>query len=173
MSPRLGQYTISAYTLTFQTSLFAALPPSFTEGFKLLCAWCLSPEDFPPPSEALASLSPTMAVVWRDFDTLGLIERYESVIASVGYEYIEKHVIETCQGNWEKPMMDELRAWMSSKVVPWMLQIYARGASSSRFLSSLLLRNSNPPAAEEARSMLQGVGSRFDFHINKTLCDLR
>ena len=21
--------------------------------------------------------------------------------------------------------------------------------------------------------MLQGVGSRFDFHINKTLCDLR
>ena len=27
--------------------------------------------------------------------------------------------------------------------------------------------------AEEARSMLQGVGSRFDFHINKTLCDLR
>lgn len=130
-SHRLGHFTISAYTLAFQTSLFASLPPSFTEGFKLLCAWCLSPEDFPPPSEALASLSPTMAVVWRDFDTLGLIERYESVIASVGYEYIEKHVIETCQGNWDKPMMDELRAWMSSKVVPWMLQIYARGASSS------------------------------------------
>lgn len=29
------------------------------------------------------------------------------------------------------------------------------------------------PLAEEARTMLQGVGSRFDFHINKTLCDLR
>jgi len=27
--------------------------------------------------------------------------------------------------------------------------------------------------AEEAKTMLQGVGSRFDFHINKTLCDLR
>jgi hypothetical protein len=27
--------------------------------------------------------------------------------------------------------------------------------------------------AEEARAMLQGVGSRFDFHMNKTLCDLR
>lgn len=27
--------------------------------------------------------------------------------------------------------------------------------------------------ADEARSMLQGVGSRFDFHMNKTLCDLR
>jgi len=31
----------------------------------------------------------------------------------------------------------------------------------------------NASSAEEARSMLQGVGSRFDFHINKTLCDLR
>ena len=28
-------------------------------------------------------------------------------------------------------------------------------------------------AAEEARAMLQGVGSRFDFHVCKTLCDLR
>lgn len=46
---------------------------------------------------------------------------------------------------------------MSEKVVPWMLLIYARGATN----------------AEEARAMLQGVGSRFDFHINKTLCDLR
>ena len=27
--------------------------------------------------------------------------------------------------------------------------------------------------AEEARTMLQGVGSRFDFHVCKTLCDLR
>jgi len=28
-------------------------------------------------------------------------------------------------------------------------------------------------SAEQAQHMLQGVGSRFDFHINKTLCDLR
>jgi hypothetical protein len=54
-------------------------------------------------------------------------------------------------------MLGELRDWMSEQVVPWMLLIYARGATN----------------AEEARSMLQGVGSRFDFHINKTLCDLR
>lgn len=27
--------------------------------------------------------------------------------------------------------------------------------------------------ADEARSMLQGVGSRFDFHVCKTLSDLR
>ncbi len=27
--------------------------------------------------------------------------------------------------------------------------------------------------ADEARQMLQGVGSRFDYHMCKTLCDLR
>ena len=36
-----------------------------------------------------------------------------------------------------------------------------------------LLTSAGFVVAEEARSMLQGVGSRFDFHINKTLCDLR
>lgn len=28
-------------------------------------------------------------------------------------------------------------------------------------------------SAEEAKVMLQGVGARFDFHMCKTLCDLR
>lgn len=27
--------------------------------------------------------------------------------------------------------------------------------------------------ADEARQMLQGVGSRFDYHVCKKLCDLR
>ena len=31
----------------------------------------------------------------------------------------------------------------------------------------------NSPPAEEAKVMLQGVGARFDFHMCKTLCDLR
>ena len=41
------------------------------------------------------------------------------------------------------------------------------------FIKTISTYRSEPTAAEEARAMLQGVGSRFDFHINKTLCDLR
>ena len=40
-------------------------------------------------------------------------------------------------------------------------------------LSMALSEDVLPPTAEEARSMLQGVGSRFDYHVCKTLCDLR
>ena len=68
--------------------------------------------------------------MFGEFEELGLIDRYESLIASVGYEYIEAHVLETCRGRWRNTMLDVLRLWMSDKVVPWMLVINARGAAT-------------------------------------------
>jgi anaphase-promoting complex subunit 2 len=52
------------------------------------------------------------------------------MIASVGYEFIEEYVLETCMGQWAKPMLEDLRVWKSEKVAPWMLHVYARGASN-------------------------------------------
>lgn len=52
----------------------------------------------------------------------------------MGYEFIEDHVLKTCTGEWAKPMLDDLRVWMSDKVVPWMLHVYARGAANGVFL---------------------------------------
>lgn len=114
----------SAYTLSFQTRLFSALPPSFNLAFKQLCAALLEP----PPSMSWNVNSK----IWKNFDLLGLIDRYENVIASVGYEFIEQHVWETYKGRWDKPILEDLRVWMSDRVVPWMLQVYARGASNRR-----------------------------------------
>jgi hypothetical protein len=56
----------------------------------------------------------------------------------VGYEFIEDYVLKVCTGEWAKPMLEDLRVWMSEKVVPWMLHVYARGATngSSPFFSS-------------------------------------
>ena len=84
--------------------------------------------------------------MFGEFEELGLIDRYESVIASVGYEHIEAHVLETCTGQWGSTMLDVLRSWMSDKVVPWMLVIYARGAATGgssfffAFFEGLLMR---------------------------------
>ncbi|XP_006463280.1 hypothetical protein AGABI2DRAFT_186909 [Agaricus bisporus var. bisporus H97] len=153
---RLGSTIYSAYTLSFQTHLFSIVPPSFATGFKALVSSTLSASASSTKSHGHDTDDPN-APIWQSFETLGLIDRYESIIATVGYEFIEHHVLDTCTAEWSRPMLSELRDWMSEKVVPWMLLIYARGATN----------------AEEARAMLQGVGSRFDFHINKTLCDLR
>ncbi|ESK86927.1 anaphase-promoting complex subunit 2 [Moniliophthora roreri MCA 2997] len=147
----LGPTIRSAYTLAFQTRVFSTLNSSFVQGFKTLCASTL------PPSEPDAKGPEPDYALWEAFETLGLLDRYESIIASVGYEHIEAHVLANCTGQWAKPMLESLRTWMSDKIVPWMLLMYARGATST----------------EDARAMLQNVGSRFDFHMAKTLCDLR
>ncbi|KAJ7214100.1 hypothetical protein GGX14DRAFT_618390 [Mycena pura] len=141
----LGPTIRAAYTLTFQTRLFSILPPAFVRGFKALCASTLVPT---------AQHAPTM---WEAFEVLGMTDRYEGIIASVGYERIEQYVRETCAGKWDTPCLEALRAWMTGQIVPWMLPMYAKGALNT----------------EDARGMLQNVGSRFDFHMNKTLCDLR
>ncbi|KAF8816437.1 hypothetical protein BYT27DRAFT_7221469 [Phlegmacium glaucopus] len=170
-SPEHIQLLVAPFNLNFQTRLFSLLPPSFSVGFKNLCACLLAPPSEDPDGSFSADSNSTRTVVpsisfcdpsidvsiWKNFEVLGFTDRYEGFIASVCYEFIENYVLKTCMGEWAKPMLDGLRVWMSEKVVPWMLHVYARGATN----------------AEEAKNMLQGVGSRFDFHINKTLCDLR
>lgn len=141
---RFGHIVYSAYTLTFQTRLFSSLPPSFSTGFKSLCACLLAPPsqrsgnvedsfsaDSSPVAPPAVSYDPSIsASIWRNFEILGFIDRYENNIASVGYEFIEDHVLKTCTGEWAKPMLEDLRIWMSEKVVPWMLHVYARGAKN-------------------------------------------
>ncbi|TFY75769.1 hypothetical protein EWM64_g8243 [Hericium alpestre] len=152
---RLGHTITSTYNVNFRTHVFSVLPPTFAGGFKKMIKATLvqmtdpSSQDTPPSVD-----DPNL---WPSFELLGLVDRYESLIASVCYEHIESHVNESCEGKWDEPMLGKLREWMADKVVPWMLQPYARGAKN----------------AEEARTMLQGVGSRFDFHVCKSLCDLR
>lgn len=72
--------------------------------------------------------------LWAAFEMLGLVDRYESLIASVCYEHIENHVRSICQGRWDEPMLTILRDWMADKVVPWMLLPYARGARNGAVL---------------------------------------
>ncbi|KAF8627671.1 hypothetical protein AX15_004309 [Amanita polypyramis BW_CC] len=149
----LGNTCLSAYTLNFQTNLFSALPPTFPPAFKALCA-----STFPSPDpDAKLDDIVSSEQFWSAAEMLGLMDRYDSIIASVGYEHIEAYVLSSCAGQWEKPVLGDLKNWMADKMIPWMLVTYARNAQTT----------------EEVRHLLQGVGSRFEFHMNKTLCDLR
>lgn len=145
---RLGSILLSAYTLTFQTHIYSTFPPSFSQGFKQLIAstfslvsascpppWAL-PSD-PQPSTSTAPARPDLPL-WSACEALGLLDRYESLIASVCYEYIEAHVMETCARKWEESMLTYLREWMAEKVVPWMVMPYARGARSGERYSLIL-----------------------------------
>ncbi|KAG6837727.1 hypothetical protein H0H93_003529 [Arthromyces matolae] len=166
----LGVTLTSAYTLNFQTHLFSSLPPSFSSAFKVLIQATISRDD--PAKFIPQTQNPKL---WASFETLGLLDRYEYIVAGVGYDYIETHVQDTCAGSWSKPMLNDLRNWMTGKMMPWMILPYARGATSRMFSvhSGPVSHLFRGYIAEEAKNMLSGVGARFDFHMNKTLCDLR
>jgi anaphase-promoting complex subunit 2 len=103
------------------------LPPEFARGFKELVAWTILPastEGMPPEIQ-----DPNL---WLSFEILGLVDRYEMLIASVCYEHIEAKVTEMCAGKWDEAMLPVVRSWMARDVVGWMLKPYARGAKTSK-----------------------------------------
>jgi anaphase-promoting complex subunit 2 len=126
---RLGHTISSAYIVNFHTHLFSVLPATFPGGFKKLLAATLA--FFTEGATPNIPASVQDSKLWPSFEILGLADRYESLIASVCYEHIEAHVLETCTGKWDEPMLVKLREWMADKVVPWMLLPYARGAKTS------------------------------------------
>ena len=138
---RLGHTISSAYIVNFQTHVFSILPPTFAGGFKTLIAATLAHSTDPSsPTRRLSVHDPNL---WPSFELLGLIDRYESLIASVCYEYIESYVLKTCTGKWDEPMLSPLREWMADKVVPWMLLPYARNAKNGKLSKCCPVFNSH------------------------------
>ncbi|KJA15706.1 hypothetical protein HYPSUDRAFT_48102, partial [Hypholoma sublateritium FD-334 SS-4] len=93
------------------THLFSSLPPPFAIGFKALCSSLLgSPPEDPDDSSheiLVQQYDPgDYPEIWRQFEVLGQIERYEN------------HVLSTCTGEWGKLMLEELRSWMTDNVAP-------------------------------------------------------
>jgi len=138
---RLGRSFLKGYYSKFRNRLFSCLPADFASGFKQVCTELLEPADeMDEDGEPVANnrsnfeLTPEQATLWQNLSALGLIERFESTVAAVGYEYIERYILDKCKGEWERPMLNELRNWMTGRVVPWMLHIYAREATTGTTL---------------------------------------
>jgi anaphase-promoting complex subunit 2 len=158
---RLGATITSAYTLSFQTQLLSILPPTFAGGFKALCASTLPPSHTHPTN---VYIEPP---IWAALETLGLVDRYESLIASVGYEYIEANVLSTCAGKWSAPMLSQVRDWLSNTIVPWMLWPYARGATTSQFLEARrFLPFLSQSFISSGRSPKHATRCRFAFRLS-------
>ncbi|KZS92899.1 hypothetical protein SISNIDRAFT_474501 [Sistotremastrum niveocremeum HHB9708] len=140
-----SQSLYKTFQLAFQTHLFSFLPLSFPDAFKALLV------------ETIGQPVESNVIVFQRFEVLGFLDRYESLLASVVYQQIELRVAETCPKEWTSRKLADLRTWLKEKIVPWLAAPYARGART----------------VEDARAMVSGIISRFDFHVCRTLCDLR
>jgi anaphase-promoting complex subunit 2 len=125
---RFGHQVLSAFNHAFQTHVFSVLPASFSSGFKSLIEMTLQPYIDTEEQGSRSKEHPADLRLWAAFECLGMLERYESLISSVCYEAIEKHVWDKCAKSWAEPELANLREWMTDCIVPWMLLPYARGA---------------------------------------------
>ena len=116
---RLGLNLFNAFNTEFQMQLYSILPPTFPNAFKQLCRSTMDAEQ---AGELLSA-----------FDSIGLLDRYENLVASVCYEQIEERVAETCVGIWNEQMLSGLRDWMADNIVPWLILLYAREAKSGMY----------------------------------------
>ncbi|KAI0801938.1 hypothetical protein BC629DRAFT_1284384 [Irpex lacteus] len=163
--PELGPTVVNAFTNTFQTHVFSVLPRSFSQGFKSLVSATLNPEYASEPPAWMKTLFPQTGSpperwdkpLWQAFEQLGMTERYESLIASVCYEHVEAHIMDTYSKVWDKECLTEARDWMSKHILPWLFMPYAPNAKT----------------VEEAAPFISGIGTRLDYHVCKTLADLR
>ncbi|KXN81809.1 ISWI chromatin-remodeling complex ATPase ISW1 [Leucoagaricus sp. SymC.cos] len=85
------------------------------------------------------------------------------IIATIGYEFPEQHVLETCAGEWSRPLLGELRDWMSDKVVPWMLLICARSASYISKLKDDNILSNVVPSNIVSRKPSQGAEGESEY----------
>ena len=137
---RLGTSMINAYNLAFQTHVYSVLPASFTQGFKALVTLTFNLTHDATGSEWLFTLFPKSdrpstrvdLPLWNAFQQLGLSDRYESLISSICYEYVEGYILKTCAQKWDEPMLSSIRSWMADKIVPWMIMPFARGARNCK-----------------------------------------
>lgn len=146
VSDRLGPNMTNAYNLAFQTHVYSMLPASFTKGFKALITltfnltydatgteWLFT--IFPKPERPSSRVDTPL---WNAFHQLGLSERYESLISSICYEYVESYILKTCVEKWDEPMLNTIRGWMADNIVPWMIMPFARGAKNCKIIGLVM-----------------------------------
>ncbi|KZW04109.1 hypothetical protein EXIGLDRAFT_716114 [Exidia glandulosa HHB12029] len=143
----LGGAFDGIFYTTFKSNLHIALPPSFPEAFVYLV------------QSTIGDLSDTD--LFKELHMLGMLDRYEALVASVVCEQIERQIETLCPGKWDEPRLPELRHWLGDKVVAWLMEQYSRAGTSAS--------NSIPGH----NVIVQEAADRFDFHICKTMCDLR
>lgn len=114
---------LKSYRITFQSILSSVITSTFRDAFARLL------------SESMGWTAEVNAPLFQSLDTLGLLDRYESLLSGVVYHQIERRVSETCPKEWEQPQLASLRGWLRETVVPWLAGPYARGSKTGKSTS--------------------------------------
>jgi len=101
---RFGPSFANMFKRSFTANLHVALPPQFHSGFVALVR------------SSLTGGGP--AGLFAQLEILGVLDHFESLIASVICNLIEERILETCPQQWATPQLAALREWLGEAIVP-------------------------------------------------------
>ncbi|CAH7688195.1 anaphase-promoting complex subunit 2, partial [Phakopsora pachyrhizi] len=158
----------SAYTLYskhFYSLLLPCLPKDFPSALKdLFTADLMKPAVLFIPSSHHFPHTPI-----QQLSALGLLSRFQPILFSVGYDAIDRRIETTCKGEWTQSSESSLEGmlnWFRKDIGLWLLKLLE--AADGR-----LPQGSGKTARERVIELMKPAMSRFEYHIYKSLSELR
>lgn len=89
---------------------------------------------------------------------ISFLERFDPLLFGLVYEEIENKVNRACRGDFKQSKLQGVLDWVNEDVFDWVSGIYDRNSDGS---------------LDETKKILKPTFSRFEYHIHKTLVQLR
>lgn len=106
--------------------------------------------------------------IFKQLHQLDLLSRYRTLLFRYTNDVIEAKVIQECSMDWTSSQLDRLQFWLDHHVKVWLRQLLAPEET---------VRSERASTAHlDREALLQDLNAsfvKFDFHLYKTLCDLR
>lgn len=159
-----GSLQTAMYHDRFTTCLDFSLPPEFATMMLSILAQLFALAADQDIQKEVYSPAHT---IFKQLHQLELLSRYRTLLFRYTNDVIEAKVSQECSMDWSSSQLDRLQFWLDHHVKLWLRQLLAPEAT--------VAEDNNIPGSE-AHSVLQELNRsflKFDFHLYKTLCDLR
>ncbi|KAG8811149.1 hypothetical protein FRC17_002610 [Serendipita sp. 399] len=137
-----------AFTSTFHSILFDALPPDFPEALAAVFTYTLENRDQEHDE------------TFRALAALGMIRNFETLISRVGYQAIERKMNETCKKAWDQPCLSMMKEWVQLDIVPWSTHVFS-------------FELEKEPRRTSSFGNQRDFTAKYEFHVYKSLFDMR
>ncbi|KAG0145209.1 hypothetical protein CROQUDRAFT_64206 [Cronartium quercuum f. sp. fusiforme G11] len=150
--------TGEAYRKHFCSLLLPCIPTLFPSGLKKLFTEDLMNSILFAPQSTDSNATPIQQLA-----SLGLLEPFQPIIFSVGYEAIDERIESVCRGVWNdsEACLEGVLAWFRKVVGLWLFKIFESGVVEQE------------GEREQAIAIMRPAISRFEYHIYKCISELR
>jgi hypothetical protein len=152
------------------------IPDELLAGFNSLL-FCVLPTTFPDALTAIfeATLDRLTSECESLFELLasfGVIRHFETLICRVSYRAIERKIAETCPEKWDESCLKENQEWVHKVLAPRSAHVYSFGECWSTSVQHFDI-GLDPEMKVATYAGDHHISQKFEFHVYKTLCELR